>query len=162
MWGMYFFLNFASCEQLRWINVGVKQENLSSNGIAQWFWRADRSQMLAMKRNRGKMKTIEHWILFRLDIALKLKISWADLETVAELDQAFRLSKNVVYRVSEKYQKYQINNEPNYNTCNRMFDMCSSYCENFIYISLSIALWHGIFENWRKTKMPFQRKRSIP
>ena len=24
-----------------------------------------------------------------------------------------------------------------------MFDMCSSYCENFIYISLSIAMWHG-------------------
>ena len=43
-----------------------------------------------------------------------------------------------------------------------MFDMCSSYCENFIYISLSIAMWHGIFENWRITKMPFKRKRSIP
>ena len=44
-----------------------------------------------------------------------------------------------------------------------MFDMCSSYCENFIYISLSmIAMWHGIFENWRITKMSFQRKRSIP
>ena len=43
-----------------------------------------------------------------------------------------------------------------------MFDMCSSYCENFIYISLSIAMWHGIFENWRITKMPFQRKRPIP
>ena len=43
-----------------------------------------------------------------------------------------------------------------------MFDMCSSYCENFIYISLSIAMWHGIFEIWRITKMPFQRKRSIP
>ena len=40
-----------------------------------------------------------------------------------------------------------------------MFNMCSSYCENFIYISLSIAMWHGIFENWRKTKMPFQRKK---
>ena len=23
-----------------------------------------------------------------------------------------------------------------------MFDMCSSYCENFIYISLSIAIWY--------------------
>ena len=43
-----------------------------------------------------------------------------------------------------------------------MFDMCSSYCENFIYIFLSIAMWHGIFENWRITKMPFERKRSIP
>ena len=43
-----------------------------------------------------------------------------------------------------------------------MFDMCSSYCENFIYISLSIVMWQGIFENWRITKMPFQRKRSIP
>ena len=43
-----------------------------------------------------------------------------------------------------------------------MFDMRSSYCENFIYISLSIGMWHGIFENWRITKMPFQRKRSIP
>ena len=43
-----------------------------------------------------------------------------------------------------------------------MFDMCSSYCENFIYISSSIAMWHGIFENWRITNMPFQRKRSIP
>ena len=27
-----------------------------------------------------------------------------------------------------------------------MFDMCSSYCENFIYIYLSIAMWHGIFD----------------
>ena len=36
--------------------------------------------------------------------------------------------------------KYQINNEPNYNTSNRMFDICSSYCENFIYITLSIAM----------------------
>ena len=52
--------------------------------------------------------------------------------------------------------------ESNYNTCNRMFDMCSSYFESFIYISLSIAMWHGIFENWRIPKMPFQRKRSIP
>ena len=43
-----------------------------------------------------------------------------------------------------------------------MFDMCSSYCENFIYISLSIAMWHSIFKNWRIIKMPFQRKRSIP
>ena len=43
-----------------------------------------------------------------------------------------------------------------------MFDIGSSYCENFIYISLSIAMWHGIFENWQITKMPFQRKRSIP
>ena len=43
-----------------------------------------------------------------------------------------------------------------------MVDMFSSYCENFIYISLSIAMWHGIFETWRITKMPFQRKRSIP
>ena len=43
-----------------------------------------------------------------------------------------------------------------------MFEMCSSYCENFIHISLSIAMWHGIFENWRITKMPCQRKRSIP
>ena len=42
-----------------------------------------------------------------------------------------------------------------------MFDMCSSYCENFIYISLSIAMWHGIFQNWRITKMPFQRKRFL-
>ena len=25
-----------------------------------------------------------------------------------------------------------------------------------------IAMWHGIFENWRITKMSFQRKRSIP
>ena len=33
-----------------------------------------------------------------------------------------------------------------------MFDMRSSYCEKFIYISLSIAMWHGIFENWRITK----------
>ena len=40
--------------------------------------------------------------------------------------------------------------------------MWSSFSENFIYISLSIAMWHGIFENWRITKMPFQRyKRSI-
>ena len=30
--------------------------------------------------------------------------------------------------------------EPNYNTCNTIFDMCSSYCENFIHISLSIAM----------------------
>ena len=52
----------------------------------------------------------------------------------------YRVSKNVLYRVSEKYSKYQINNEPNYNACNRMFDMCSSCCENFIYISLSIAM----------------------
>ena len=72
------------------------------------------------------------------------------------------MSKNVLYRVSEKYLKYQINNEPNYNTCNRIFDICSSYCENFIYLSLFIAMWHGIFENWRITKMPFQGKRSIP
>ena len=43
-----------------------------------------------------------------------------------------------------------------------MFDVCFSYCENFIYISLSIAMWHGIFENWRITEMPFQNKRSIP
>ena len=28
-----------------------------------------------------------------------------------------------------------------------MFDMCSSYCENFICIYLFIAMWHGIFEN---------------
>ena len=27
-----------------------------------------------------------------------------------------------------------------------MFDMCSSYCEIFIYISLSIAMWHGILK----------------
>ena len=27
-----------------------------------------------------------------------------------------------------------------------MFDTCSSYSENFIDISLSIAMWHGIFE----------------
>ena len=27
-----------------------------------------------------------------------------------------------------------------------MFDMCSSFCENFIHISLSIAMWHGIFK----------------
>ena len=54
----------------------------------------------------------------------------------------YRVSKNVLYRVSEKYLKYQINHEPNYNysTCHRMFDMCSSYRENFIYISLSIAM----------------------
>ena len=32
----------------------------------------------------------------------------------------------------------------------------------FIYISLSIAIWQDIFENWRITKMPFQRKLSIP
>ena len=70
------------------------------------------------------------------------------------------MSKNVLYRVSEKYQKYQINKEPNYDSCNRIL-MWSSYCENFIYISLSIAMWHGIFENWRITKMPFQRERSI-
>ena len=75
--------------------------------------------------------------------------------------QNYRVSKNVLYRVSENYQKYQINNEPNYDSCNRIFDMWSYYCENFIYISLSIAMWHGIFENWRITKMPFQRKRSI-
>ena len=74
----------------------------------------------------------------------------------------YRVSKNVLYRVSEKYWKYQINNEPNNNTCNRMFGKCSSYCENSIYISLCIAMWCGIFENWRITKMPFQRKRSIP
>ena len=45
-----------------------------------------------------------------------------------------------------------------------MFNMCSSYCENFIFISFCdlSAMWHGIFENWRITKMPFQRKRSIP
>ena len=73
----------------------------------------------------------------------------------------YRVSKNVLYRVSEKYRKYQINNEPNYNTCNRMFDMCSSVCENSIYISLSIAMCCGIFENWQITKMPFQCKRSI-
>ena len=30
-----------------------------------------------------------------------------------------------------------------------MCDMYSSYCENFIYISLSIAMWHGIF--WKLT-----------
>ena len=36
-----------------------------------------------------------------------------------------------------------------------MFDMRSSYCENFIYISLSIEMWHNIFENWRITKMRF-------
>ena len=66
----------------------------------------------------------------------------------------YRVSKNVLFRVSEKYLKYQINNEPNYNTFNRMFDMCSSYCENFIYISLSIAMWHGIF-NPRLTKLFF-------
>ena len=42
-----------------------------------------------------------------------------------------------------------------------MDDMFSSYCENFIYISLSIAVWQGIFENWRITKMPFQRERLI-
>ena len=74
----------------------------------------------------------------------------------------YRVSKNVLYRVSEKYLKCQINNEPNHNTCNRMFDMCSSYCKNFIYISLSIAMWHGIIENWRITKMQFQRKGLIP
>ena len=54
--------------------------------------------------------------------------------------RTYRVSKNVLYRVSEKYLKYQINNEPNHNTCNRMFDMCSSYRKNFIYISLSIAI----------------------
>ena len=43
-----------------------------------------------------------------------------------------------------------------------MFDMYSSYCKNFICISLSPAMWHSIFENWRITKMLFQRKRSIP
>ena len=43
-----------------------------------------------------------------------------------------------------------------------MFDMCSSYCENFIYISLSIAMWRGIFENWRITKCHFSAKRLIP
>ena len=36
-----------------------------------------------------------------------------------------------------------------------MFDMCSLYCENFIYIALSIAMWHGIFEKWQITKMSF-------
>ena len=39
-----------------------------------------------------------------------------------------------------KILKISNHNDPNYNTCNRMFDMCSSYCENFIYISLSIAM----------------------
>ena len=83
-------------------------------------------------------------------------------QSIININKAYRVSKNALYRVSEKYLKYQINNEPNYNTCNRMFDICSSCCENFIYISLSIVMWHGIFENWRITKMPFQRKRSIP
>ena len=36
-----------------------------------------------------------------------------------------------------------------------MFDMCSSYCENLINIPLAIMMLHGIFENWRKTKMQF-------
>ena len=27
-----------------------------------------------------------------------------------------------------------------------MFDMCSSYCENFIYISLFIAMWHDLWK----------------
>ena len=49
-----------------------------------------------------------------------------------------------------------------YNTCKRMFDMFSSFCENFIFISLSIAMWHCIFHNWRINKLSFQRKRSIP
>ena len=40
-----------------------------------------------------------------------------------------------------------------------MFDMRSSYCENFVYISLSIAMWHGIFENWRITKMLFSAQK---
>ena len=42
-----------------------------------------------------------------------------------------------------------------------MFDMWSSYCENFIYIPLSIAMWHGIFENWRITKMPSEKVNSL-
>ena len=72
-------------------------------------------------------------------------------------------SKDVVRRLCYfSIIKKTSNNEPNYNTCNRMFDMCSTYCENFIYISLSIAMWHVIFENWRITKMSFQRERSIP
>ena len=47
-----------------------------------------------------------------------------------------------VFQKNVKNRAYQINNEPNYNrpTCKRMFDMCSSYCENFIYIYLSIAM----------------------
>ena len=43
-----------------------------------------------------------------------------------------------------------------------MIDICSSYCEDFIQIPLSIAMWHGIFENWRITKLLFQRKWPIP
>ena len=39
-----------------------------------------------------------------------------------------------------------------------MFDMCSSYCENFIYISLSIAMWYGIFENDEWPKCHFSAK----
>ena len=91
-------------------------------------------------------------------------MSFCDIRPVFpdRITYLYRVSKNVLYRVSEKYKKYQINNEPNYYTCNRMFDICSSYCEYFIYISLSIAMWHGFFENWWITKMPFQRKRSIP
>ena len=37
-------------------------------------------------------------------------------------------------------KKYKINNEPNYNTYNKMFGICSSYCDNFIYIPLAIAM----------------------
>ena len=36
-----------------------------------------------------------------------------------------------------------------------MFDMFFLYCENLINIPLSIAMLHGIIENWRKNKMTF-------
>ena len=42
-----------------------------------------------------------------------------------------------------------------------MFDMRSSYFEKSHLLTFIHVMLHGIFENWRKTKMPFQRRRSI-
>ena len=103
----------------------------------------------------------DHHIVSLSEHSLQTKSQICVLQAKTHLDigPIHRVSKNVLYRVSEKYQ---INYEPNYNTFNRMFDMCSSCCKNFIYLCLSIAMWHDIVENRRITKMPLQRKGSIP
>ena len=61
------------------------------------------------------------------------------------------VSKNVLHRVSEK-------NIKNIESTMSLFIILVIKClicalpEHFIYISLSTAMWHGIFKNWRITK----------
>ena len=71
-----------------------------------------------------------NFIVILHDFMKKKMIDFFEIEITVYYRSSYRVSKNVLYRVSEKYLKYQINNETNYNTYNRMFDMCSSYCEN--------------------------------